>query len=459
MPNFEKVYIVDTNIILEDANQLLTIGENGKNLVVLPETVIDELDVKKVGFAEINFQAREFGRILSEAEVKGTSKVDVTDDITVMCLHLNGVDIDIVSYKDYHLEGVDDSIVNDRKIIKVAQFATDYYGVPETYLLSNDIMCRTRAIALGVKAQGIMKNRETIKHEFIKVLEDLDPSLIEKMSNKNITDYNKDHKIENYCYHFKFTDGNEKLAYIFNGLINFIDENELRKNIVKPLNVGQLFAMHGMTDDRFDICVIEALAGSGKTLLAIAAGMKMVKQGKYDKIIYIRNSVESVDKAEEVGFLPGLEEKFRIYNYPLYDTLEFIAQKELKSKDSGKTQESIDELVAQLVNKYNIETMWNGSIRGRTISNAFVIIDEIQNFSKKSLQTVLSRMDKDSKVVCIGSNRQIDHPYVNKYTNGLSILMKAAKQKNEEVNIFGTELNKVVRGKITEWTERIFERK
>lgn len=198
---------------------------------------------------------------------------------------------------------------------------------------------------------------------------------------------------------------------------------------------------------------------SGKTLLALSAGMKMIRQGKYDKIIYIRNSVESVDKAEEVGFLPGLEEKFKIYNYPLFDTLEFIAQKDMRKKENNQSQESIDSKVEELIAKYHIETVWNGSIRGRTISNAFVIIDEVQNFAKSSLHTVLSRMDKDSKVVCIGSNRQIDHPYINKYTNGLSVLIGAAKESNNEVNLFGTELDKVVRGKITEFAERIFEKK
>ena len=102
--------------------------------------------------------------------------------------------------------------------------------------------------------------------------------------------------------------------------------------------------------------------------------------------------------------------------------------------------------------------MWVGAIRGRTISNAFVIVDEVQNCSKSTLLTILSRIDNDSKVVCIGSNRQIDHPYINKYTNGLSVLLKAAREdKNNGVNIFATSLSKVVRGKITEWAEKIFE--
>jgi len=455
--NFEKIYVLDTNIILEDANQLIAIGQSGENLIVLPETVIDELDSKKSGFSEINFQAREFGRLLSEAEVIKTKKAGSKKDVTIMSVKVKDIFIDIVSFKDYGLVDVDKSVINDRKIIKVAQFVTNYYEQPEsTILLSNDIMCRTRAISLNVKTEGQLRNKESLSNEFIKELT-IDSSIFNSMEMKNIKEYDSEYKIENYCYHFKSTDGNEQLAYIVNEQINFIKEDELRKNIVKPLNVGQLFAMSGMLDERFAVCIIEALAGSGKTLLALAAGMKQVRQGKYDKIIYIRNSVESTDKAEEVGFLPGLEEKFKIYNYPLYDTLEFIAQKEMKKKENVNIQDSIDSKVEEMITKYNIETMWNGSIRGRTISNAYVIVDEVQNFAKTSLQTVLSRMDKDSKVVCIGSNRQIDHPYVNKYTNGLSVLMKASKTEHDELNIFGTELNKVVRGKITEWTEKIFE--
>jgi PhoH-like ATPase len=458
--SFEKIYVLDTNIILEDANQLITIGQGGKNLIILPETVIDELDSKKSGFNEINFQAREFGRILSEAEVIKTRKSGSKKDVTIMSLRVKDIFIDIISFKDYELQGVDPSVINDRKIIRVAEFATTFYKMPtETVLLSNDIMCRTRAVSLNVQAEGLTRNKESLKNEFVKVLR-LDEIDTLRMDGAPIEHYDNTYEPQNYCYHFIADDGHERIGYIVDGLINFIDDEDFHGLAVKPLNLGQRFAVAGMQDDRIDVCVIEALAGSGKTLLAIAAGMKMVRMGKYDKIIYIRNSVESVDKAEEVGFLPGLEEKFKIYNYPLYDTLEFIAQKELKKgNDTALSQQSIEDKIQDLVQKYNIETMWNGSIRGRTISRSFVIVDEVQNFAKTSLQTVLTRMDKESKVVCIGSNRQIDHPYINKYTNGLSTLIKAAKEENEEINIFGTELNKVVRGKITEWTERIFENK
>lgn len=466
---FEKIYILDTNIILEDANQLITIGQGGKNLIVLPETVIDELDSKKSGFGEINFQAREFGRILSDAEVISTRKAGTKKDVTIMSLKVKDIFVDIISYKDYNLAGVDPSVINDRKIIMVAQFATTFYKMPEeTILLSNDIMCRTRAVSLNVKAEGLMGNKESLKSEFVKEFNDILAVELNEANGKDIRLVDPDWTPQNYCYHFKTLDGNERIGYVVHGKLHLINDKMFDGLTVRPLNMGQRFAMAGMLDDRIDVCIIEALAGSGKTLLALSAGMKMVQNGKYDKIIYIRNSVESVDKAEEVGFLPGLEEKFKIYNYPLYDTLEFIAQRsEKKDKKGNKeeksegplNQEALNFKVMDLVQTYNIETMWNGSIRGRTISNAYVIIDEVQNFAKTSLQTVLTRLDQESKVVCIGSNRQIDHPYINKYTNGLSTLIKATKEENDEVVLFGTELNKVVRGKITEWTERIFENK
>lgn len=459
--NFESVFVIDTNVILEDAAHLISISQEGKNLIVLPETVIDELDAKKSGFNEINYQAREFGRIISEADVLNTERVaSGEDDITIMHMQIGSTLVDIISIKDYRLNNVDHNVLNDRKIIKVAKFATEHYGLKEnTFLLSNDVMCRTRAISLDVKTQSLAKNKNSGDVQYVKILNNMNSSLFNTMEHKDIYDFDSEYKPENYCYHFKATDGNEKIGYIVNERINMIDDELFNGLAVKPINVGQKFAMAGMLDDRIDICGIEALAGSGKTLLSVAAGIKLIRQGRYDKIVYIRNSVESVDKAEEVGFLPGNDSKFIIYNYPLYDTLMYIFNKDATRKKNDEMDEK-DELekIRELQARYKIETIWPGAIRGRTISNAYVIIDEVQNFSKKSLQTVMSRLDKDCKVVCIGSNRQIDNIFINKYTNGLSSLTKSLKSGDDELIMFGTELTKVVRGKITEWAERVFDK-
>ncbi len=150
------------------------------------------------------------------------------------------------------------------------------------------------------------------------------------------------------------------------------------------------------------------------------------------------------------------------------DSLDYITRTEYKKKRAKKQQaENISELDDQevsqrielMIQNYGIETMWVGEMRGRTLSNAFVIIDEAQNMSNKTMQMVLSRIDSSCKVVILGSNKQIDNFYVNKHTNALTTLLKSTKEKSELVNIFAIRLKKVLRGPITEWAELIFTNK
>ena len=143
-----------------------------------------------------------------------------------------------------------------------------------------------------------------------------------------------------------------------------------------------------------------------------------------------------------------------------------ILRSEYKKRNSKKNIEHISELddsevstrVEQMIQNYSIETMWVGEMRGRTISNSFIIIDEAQNMSNKTMQMVLSRIDNTSKVVILGSNKQIDNFYVNKYTNSLTTLLKSTKTENSLVNTFAIKLQKVLRGPITEWAELIFSK-
>jgi PhoH-like ATPase len=185
----------------------------------------------------------------------------------------------------------------------------------------------------------------------------------------------------------------------------------------------------------------------------------LIDLGLYDKIVYVRNSIESLDKGAEVGFLSGNDEKFRIYNMALYDTLEFIAKKHLKKSENRENLESISSKVEELQTKYCIETLWPGEARGRTLSASIVIMDEWQNSSEKTTQLILSRLDESCMAIVIGSNRQIDNLYLNKYNNGLTTLLKQTSQTHSELKMFAIELEKAVRGKFAEFTERIFENK
>lgn len=466
---FDKYYILDTNILLEDASNIYKLSQDGKNLIILAETVLDEIDTKKSGFDEINFQAREFARILENSTILNSIKKDNYKIIRLKIENNKNTIIDIVSKDEYEVntKNVSLNIINDRKILEIATFTNTYYK-HQVEFLSLDIMARTRAISLDIKTDALVgKDKDVLDLDFIKEIEIkfeeqefLDNQLIEKID----TDY----KPYNFSYCFKIKSSDQViLANIQNKRIKLLDEDEIRDQIITPLNKEQLFFSDAILNHFYNVLVVEAKAGSGKTLLALSGALKLVRQKHFQKIIYIRNSIESLDKGEDVGYLPGLEEKFKIYNHPLMDSLDYIIRSEYKRKRNKKNPEAqISELddsevtarIEQMISNYGIETMWVGEMRGRTLSNSFIIIDEAQNMSNKTMQMVLSRIDNSCKVVILGSNKQIDNFYVNKYTNALTTLLKSTKSEDNLVNIFAIKLQKVLRGPITEWAEQIFSK-
>ncbi|MBF7070244.1 PhoH family protein [Aliarcobacter butzleri] len=465
---FDKYYVLDTNILLEDATNIYKLSQDGKNLIILAETVLDEIDTKKSGFDEINFQAREFARILEDSNIISSTKKDL---YKIIRLKINNKDtvIDIISKDEYEInsKNVSLNIINDRKILEISTFANTYYK-HKVEFISLDIMARTRAISLDIKTNSLLgKNKDIFDLDFIKYI-DINFEDLEHLDNEKIIKFDKEYKPYNFSYCFKVKHSDQVLlANIQNKKIKLLDEVEVRDQVITPLNKEQLFFSDAIINHFYNVLIIEAKAGSGKTLLALSGALKLVRQKFFQKIIYIRNSIESLDKGEDVGYLPGLEEKFKIYNHPLMDSLDYIIRTEHKRKRNKKAPDVIfqqlddSEVTArieQMISNYGIETMWVGEMRGRTLSNSFIIIDEAQNMSNKTMQMVLSRIDSSCKVVVLGSNKQIDNFYVNKYTNALTTLLKSTKNEDNLVNIFAIKLEKVLRGPITEWAEQIFSK-
>lgn len=465
---FEKVYTLDTNILLEDAKNIFKLSDENKNLIVLPETVLDEIDSKKSGFDEINFQAREFARILENSQIIQSKKVADFKIVTIKVFDIFEATIDVISKEEYliNIKNVAPNIINDRKILEVAKFVENHYTC-ESDFLSLDIMARTRAVSMDIKTDSLLGTSEKeFDYEFIKTIT-IKFEQLETINNSSIFDYDEEHKVHNFAYCFKVKGSDQVLlACIQNKKIIILDETEIRNQIITPLNKEQLFFSNAILKHYFNVLIVEAKAGSGKTLLALSGALKLVRQKYFQRIIYIRNSIESLDKGEDIGYLPGFEEKFKIYNHPLMDSLDYIIRSEHKKK-SNKKNFQYDELddvevnarIEQLIQNYSIETMWVGEMRGRTLSNAFVIIDEAQNMSNKTMQMVLSRVDNSCKVVILGSNKQIDNFYVNKHTNALTTLLKSTKNESDLVKPFAIKLEKVLRGPITEWAEQIFSSK
>ena len=466
--NFEKYYLLDTNILLEDARNIFKLSDSTKNLIILSETVLDELDSKKSGYDEINFQAREFARILENSEVLSSNKHEDFKIIRLKLINQDVTIVDIISKDEYSInsKNISLNILNDRKILEVAKFAKNYYN-KDIKFVSMDIMARTRAISLDIKSVALHgKDSDKFDFDFIKNI-DINFEDLEDLENQDIIKFDKEHKVSDFSYCLKVKHSDQIiLASIQNNRIKILDEEEVRNQIITPLNKEQLFFSNAIINHFYNVLIVEAKAGSGKTLLALSGALKLVKQKHFQKIIYIRNSIESLDKGEDVGYLPGLEEKFRIYNHPLMDSLEYIIRTEHKRRRSKRDDISYTPLedsevssrVEQMISNYGIETMWVGEMRGRTLSNSFIIIDEAQNMSNKTMQMVLSRVDSSCKVVILGSNKQIDNFYVNKYTNALTTLLKSTQNENNLVNIFAIKLEKVLRGPITEWAENIISK-
>ena len=453
-----KVYVLDTNIILHNTNFIKELCDGGNNIIVIPETVLIELEDFKKNFSELGYQARSFARMLATCKVL---EVDIQEPFRVVKMKYEDVSIHLFSKTSYTSD-IDSKYINesnDKRILEVASGAQIYYPKHKVIFLSLDVYARMFGLFSNVTVESLREDRSDVpEFEFVKQLT-LDSALFNTLDKKLISEYDPDYKNGNYSYEFVSNDGNSAYAIISpGGIIHMLNEElEFRGLEVKPINLKQKFFMKALLSNMYDIHVIDARAGSGKTLMAFVAAMRLVSKGSYEKIVYVRNSIESVDKGADVGYLSGNDEKFRIYNMALYDTLEFIAKKRIKKRDnSQEPQVAIEKKVQELITKYNIEKLWPGEARGRTLSNAIVILDEWQNSSNNTTQLILSRLDNNCKAIVIGSNRQIDNMYLNRFNNGLTSLLKQTRKEQTHISLFAIELDKSVRGKFSHFADDIF---
>lgn len=453
--------VVDTNVILLDANNLVTLARSyPSHTICLPETVVEELDAKKTVLGDIGYQARSFGRMMAKAtKLETISKAVNTNGkaipkITVGLYETEGIKLAIATSPSYPDLDRHSHNSNDSRIIYIAE----QLGAT---LVSNDVMCRIRAEAKQIETTDF-KYVEHLDIEFQKTLS-VDATTFNSLHNTPITDLSPDHVQNIYSYMFVNTDSGEtKLATIHNDLVKIIGkdtEKDLRNQYVNPCNKEQLIFSALVQDPCSDITICEALAGSGKTYLALSNAMKLVDADSvYDSVVYIRNSVDDISNPDEaIGFLKGNDEKMAVYLQPFYDTVGQIVRSTFKSKLKGAAlEEFVQEESEKFIQKYNMSAMIALGLRGRTLDNSVIIIDEAQNISKGTMQKILSRVGKNSKVIVIGSLKQIDSKHLTKYTSGLSVLLNATTKTNLPIKLNAVTLNKVVRGPITEFSEIIF---
>lgn len=442
----KKCYSIDTNIILDNPSNIIKLYDNG-NIIIIPEVVIDELDTKKSGFEEINYNARQFARFLEEAEIISKEQKDDLLFIKTKIESL-GIELYIVSKQEYKCESskIALNILNDRKILEVTNDTQKFF--PDIIFISLDIMARTRALSLGITTETLKGKDQKLEFQFHKMLE------IENFSGK-INELLKTIELEPETTSLEITNNIGKKYFYFknkNSQFELLDEKNEKKFPAPPINLMQKVASNIIYDEA-EITVLVGAAGTGKNVIALSSAMRLIDTKEYNKIYYIRRTIISGDTEDELGFLPGdLNDKMAGYNYPLEDSLTKLAK--LKKRDAKK--EEIDEIVTKYKEKYDIEYLYAGHLRGSTLEdNSIIIIDEAQNGSIGFIKTMISRVGQHSIVIVLGSNNQIDSKYLNKYNNSLTALMKKSKNENT-VSLRVIELKNVIRSKHAEWADEEF---
>ena len=412
----EKIFVLDTSVILYDHNAFENFQEHD---VAIPIQVLEELDNMKSGNDTRNFEARSFIRLIDEishnrlintwrplnGQNKGNFKV-IMDTPSV------GTDAEKVFGSDKV----------DHRILNAALSIQDENPDKKVVLVSKDICLRLKAKALNLHAEDY----ETGK---IKNLDELytGETALNKVPEKLVALLNAQDAVAAGSFkmqphtnnHFYILNGKKESIPVFynsqTGRLEKITEQPVFN--IFPKNIEQAFAIHALLHPDIKLVTIQGNAGTGKTLLALAGALE---QRKYYRQIYVTRPIVPLSN-KDIGFLPGdVKSKVDPYMAPIWDNLKFIKD---QFADDEKMQAKIDELVTN--EKISIAPL--AFIRGRTLSKIFFIVDEAQNLTPHEVKTIISRAGENSKFVFTGDIYQIDTPYLDAESNGLSYLIDKAK--------------------------------
>lgn len=440
----KKNYILDTNVLLHDPNSLLKFDDNN---VLLPIEVIEEIDRFKRESTELGQNARAVSRMLDGFRGSGR----LSEGVPLP----NGGQLRIIFEKEMEKEkkatnghsffgngSVDNRILTLAFGLKKAQPKS------QTVLVSKDINLRIKADALGLLAEDYENDRIFIKDLYTGMIEVT--ATAEKMAafraNGSLELNGGSQYFPNeYCTLSEETNPKRtaltKVDLTGKKLVPIID---CREGIwgIKPRNREQHFAFDALLDDRVKLVTLMGKAGTGKTLLAMAAGLKRtVMDREFRRLVVAR---PTISMGKELGFLPGsLEEKLAPWMQPIHDALEMLSDLNMghEHRRSGDLMRSGSIVVEAL-----------SYIRGRSIANQFMVIDEAQNLTPLEAKTIITRVGHGTKVVFTGDPYQIDNPYVDSSSNGFNYLVSRFRSEPIAAHI---ELQKGERSELAELAANI----
>ncbi|MDG2210104.1 MAG: PhoH family protein [Flavobacteriales bacterium] len=418
-PSKLKTYVLDTSVLLFDHNSIERFEENR---VAIPITVLEELDQFKVGNETKNYEARECIRIIDRLSRDHTLNDWIALD------NEDGGKLRIIVQRD-----TDDSVANsvfgsrsnDHRILDAALKLQREDPDTSVILVSKDINLRLKAKALKLPAEDY-KNGQVrdikLRYTGRTVLEDVDSNDIRKLyvngSSRKITML--DPKRQNNHFYILRNGSSSALGFYSESAKSIERIDKEYAYGIKPKNAEQAFALHAIMTPQISLVTICGVAGTGKTLLALAGALE--QRNRYDQIILARPIVALSNR--DLGFLPGdAEEKVNPYMQPLWDNLNFIKS---QFGENERKSRVIEELMAE--NKITICPL--AFIRGRSLTNAIFIIDEAQNLTPHEVKTIITRAGENCKIILTGDVRQIDTPYLDEQSNGLSYVIDRLRGKD-----------------------------
>ncbi|TNE89171.1 MAG: PhoH family protein [Deltaproteobacteria bacterium] len=414
-----RVYVLDTNVLLYDPRALFVFHEHD---VVIPITVIEEVDRFKKDLNETGRNARQISRYLDELRGQGSLSrgVPLPGGGTLLVDH---------AFDDTKISW--GGVSNDNRILQTC-VRLARAGVAEVVLITRDTNMRLKCDALGVAAEDYEHAHIDIDEQYSGVAERTVPSAwIDAFYAESQGRLDPELFSGLHAQQFLLLTAEDNPSKTALGRV------DVRKERVRMVgrhkegvwgifarNKEQLFALDLLLDDSISLVTLNGVAGTGKTLIAIAAGLKKVADERAFTKMLVSRPIFPMGR--DMGFLPGdIEQKLNPWMKPIYDSLEFLLSTHL---DSGRGRHSSQEpQYQQLLDQRIIEVEPLTYIRGRSIPRQLLIVDEAQNLTPHEAKTVLTRAGEGTKVIMTGDPNQIDNPYVDALSNGLTYVVERFK--------------------------------
>ncbi|MBP1999199.1 PhoH-like ATPase [Paenibacillus shirakamiensis] len=412
-----KIFVLDTNVLLHDPNAIFAFEEHE---VVIPAVVLEEMDSKKRNPEEIGRNARVVSRLLDGLREKGHLHSGVQLD------HGGSLKVELNHRSFVKVQEMFGEITNDNRILAVAlnyHIEEQQQSNPRAVVLvSKDVLVRIKADVVGLTTQDYLTDRTAGPGDLYAGYSNIKvhPSVIDEFYTYRTLAI-KPLSLPYTLYPHEFVILKDEMGSGKSALLKVNEEASRLEPLymsnepvwgIAARNAQQRMALELLLNDDIPLVTITGKAGTGKTLLALAAGLlKTEDEHKYKKLLIAR---PVVPMGKDIGYLPGeKEEKLRPWMQPIYDNLEYL----FDTKKSG----DIDKILMGL-GSIQVEALTY--IRGRSIPGQFIIIDEAQNLSSHEVKTIVSRVGEGSKIILMGDPEQIDHPYLDSSSNGLTYLVE-----------------------------------